>query len=162
MADDRRRMVKEVWDGFGRDLQALRESQARERKAPLSREEAEDNRQRAALEAALEKRRARHAEEAREADKERPGGQAAGREAKREAAPHRQEQARQPEQSRQQKRGPVRLNLPKLGDPTEPPPLDEKTRRREELKAEFRRQAEEIARRRKERGRKDRDRDRER
>ncbi len=42
------------------------------------------------------------------------------------------------------------------------PPRDEEARRREQLKAEFRRQAEEIARRRRERKHKDRDRDRER
>jgi hypothetical protein len=159
MNDHRRRMVKAVWEDYGREFAALRQTQAKARKAAPAREVAEDARQRAALEAALEKRRARETPPTREPEPKQQQPPEAMREA--ESKRQREEAARR-ERQQPARRGPVRLELPEIGDPTEPPPLDEKARRREELKAEFRRQAEEIARRRKERGRKDRDRDRER
>ena len=148
MNDDRRRMVKQVWDNHRREARALGSAQAKERNAPLPHHIDDDIRKRAELEAALHQRN----EEARwAAERQRQRDEAARREAERLA---RRDPTR-PER-------PVRLELPQFGDSTDTPAPDEATRRHEALKAEFRRQAEEITRRRKERHKKDRDRDRER
>lgn len=148
MNDDRRRMVKQVWDNHRREARALGSAQAKERNAPLPHHIDDDIRKRAELEAALHQRN----EEARwAAERQRQRDEAARREAERLA---RRDPTR-PER-------PVRLELPQFGNSTDTPAPDEATRRHEALKAEFRRQAEEITRRRKERHKKDRDRDRER
>jgi len=147
MNDERRHMVRRVWQDFGREAAALRAQQAKARTAPVPPEIAWDIQRRAELEAALRQR-----EEAahREADHKR----------RQETAARRDDERSRQDPDRPGRR--VRLDLPQLGDSAEAAAPEEAARRREALKAEFRRQADEITRRRKERHKKDRDRDRER
>jgi hypothetical protein len=183
MNEVRKVAVQAVWASYGRDYRALREAQAKARKDPpalapdeenrrreelaatMARQQAEKERaEKAAAERAAEQRRAalraeyraqaeeiarRRGDKQREAEKERDGQQQ-GRPPARPGQPRRDPP----------KRGPVRLELPEVGEAV--PAQDEEARRRAALKAEFRQQAEEIARRRRERSPKDKDRDRDR
>lgn len=131
------------------DEAARREAEQREEAAQREAEQKRHQEEKARRDAELDRQREKSA--GREAEQKWQQEQAARQEADRAA---RQDPAR-PERR-------VRLELPEPGDSTEPPAPDEAALRREALKAEFRRQADEITRRRKERHKKDRDRDRER
>lgn len=152
MSEARRAAVRVVWDEYGRDFSALRQRQAKARKAPPPLPPSE-----AMARAAAEKRRI--AEKERMAEAQRPV----------ESRPELAGPARTGNDAaskREQKTGrPVRLKLPDTAGTSAPPPaaaLSDEERRREALKAEFRKQAEDMARRRKERSRKQKDRDRDR
>lgn len=201
MSADRQRMVKAVWQEYGRDYGALKEAQAEARKTPPPLAPDEEARRR--LELKLEQQKAQtHAErqgaldvarqreaQQREADQRRT-------ELKAEFRQQAEEMARQREARRQKNRerdrqdatlpAPESAGTPRRKIRRDYAELQEATARaattrqeqpgtmapktatpeddaaREELKAEFRRQADELARRRKERTHKDRDRDRER
>jgi hypothetical protein len=140
MNEARRAAVKEVWDEYGRDYRALKEAHAEARKNPPQLPPAEEMARRAALEAEL----AAKAPAAPAQEKPRPIVL--------------EKQGQRPRAS--QRRDYTALKAVTAAPAT--PQKSEEERRRETLKAEFRRQAEEIARRRRERKHKDRDRDRER
>lgn len=159
MADERRRMVKLVWETYGRDDRALRETQAMQR-AEIGNQKPEPERparpERVHLPGSGNLVSRGLDSEARRAS-----------EPPRQAPPERLPPSSQPSPPSEQGgpsagRGPVRLTLPEIGEAAEAASDDEKARRREALKEEYRRQAEEITRRRKEHHKKDRDRERER
>jgi len=143
MAEERTKAVKAVWDGYGRDYRALKQAQAEARRDPPQLPPTEEVARRGALKKELA---AKAAEPARK-EPERPAPEPPGAE-KRPAS--------------RAWRGRDYEALKAATSAPAAPARDDEERRREELKAEFRRQAEEIARRRRERKQKDRDRDRER
>jgi hypothetical protein len=164
LAEERAAAIAEVWVGYRRDYGTLREAQAEARTAPPPLAAPDEAAHRADLRArfaARAKVRERQKPEAaptptpgkRSTPGVRPGPRhGGGYDALKAATP----KPAPPPPAREAPGGkPVqKLRLPQPGD--------DEARRREELKAEFRRQAEEIARRRRERKQKDRDRDRER
>jgi hypothetical protein len=178
MAEARSAAVKAVWDGYGRDYRALKEAQREVRKDPPPLPPTEETARRAALKAEFEAKAAAEKNEAarRETEANRPDArrEAPAKEAEANRKNERPAELQRPEKRPAADARPASDARPaprawrgrdyealKAATPA-PAKAGDEERRREELKAEFRRQAEEIARRRKERKQKDRDRDRER